>query len=96
MRERSASRKRPSSPIEAAFSGDKDSYDPGYSCTTRSRKEPQQEEVILAGGPEHVPVSEMDIPLSPSPGSPENNPCLNPSSVLHGKMVLHELWRIVP
>ncbi|XP_062182132.1 uncharacterized protein LOC133886443 [Phragmites australis] len=85
LRQQSASRKRPSSPVEVPFSDDEHSHNPEYSGTKKSREEVKQQEVTLAECSELASVSEMDIPLSAPHKSPASNHSLNSCSLLSGK-----------
>ncbi|XP_062198093.1 DUF724 domain-containing protein 6-like isoform X2 [Phragmites australis] len=87
LRWRSMSGKSPSSPVDVASSDNECSHDPESSATKKSRKEPQQLEVILHEGSEHASVSEMDTPLSALCKSPENNHSPNSCSPLSHRIM---------
>jgi hypothetical protein len=80
LRQRSMSRRSPSSSVDVASSGAEHNHDHGPSGiektrnpTKRPRKEPQQRELILAERLVDVSTSEMDISLTTLCESPERN-----------------------
>lgn len=63
LRQQSASGKCQSSPVDATSGDDEHSSDPESSTAKKSRKEPQQQELILDEGSQRASVSETDASL---------------------------------
>ncbi|KAL6654102.1 hypothetical protein ACP70R_007567 [Stipagrostis hirtigluma subsp. patula] len=83
-RQRPASGKRPSSPIDVVSSDDEHSQGPEYSATKKLKIEYQQTEGVLPEGFEHASVSEMGTPLYPLRKTPESNHFPNSHPLLPG------------
>ncbi|GJN25381.1 hypothetical protein PR202_gb13202 [Eleusine coracana subsp. coracana] len=80
LRRRSMSGRSPNSPVDVASSGDEHSNGRGSSAIKKSRsapkrprKEPLQQELLLAEDLVDVSISEVDIPLTAFCKSPERN-----------------------
>ncbi|PAN10382.1 hypothetical protein PAHAL_2G090600 [Panicum hallii] len=85
LRQQSASGKRPSSPVDGTSSDDKHSSVPESPTVKKSRKEPQQQDLLLDEGSEHAPVSEMDASLCASCKSLASDRCPNSCLLLSEK-----------
>ncbi|CAN6209703.1 unnamed protein product [Urochloa humidicola] len=86
-RQQSASRKRPSSPVDATPSDEYDEHssDPESSAAKKSREEPQQQELLLDEGSEHAPFSETDASQCAPCKSLASDHCLNSCLMLSEK-----------
>ncbi|CAN6171416.1 unnamed protein product [Urochloa humidicola] len=85
LRQQSASRKRPSSPVDAIPSDDEHNSDPESSAAKKSREEPQQQEILLDECSEHASFSQTDASQCVQRKSLASDHCLNSCLMLSEK-----------